>query len=50
MSGATAAGGDTSFSRTITNDSWIMVGGAFKEFSGGGAAPAPKLMLMKAGD
>lgn len=34
--GATAAAADTSFSWTITSDSWIITGGAFKAASGTG--------------
>lgn len=37
VSGATAAGGDTSFSWTLPSDSWTTIGSAFKEVS---AAPS----------
>jgi hypothetical protein len=46
--GATAAGGDTAFSWSIPDDSWIMVGAVFKA-SGGAAAPTPRLMLLGVG-
>lgn len=46
--GATALGGDTSFSWAIPSDSWIIIGGALKS-SGAGAACVPSLTLIGVG-
>jgi hypothetical protein len=48
MGGATASGGDTSFSWTsAASDSWVMVGGAFKESGGGGGPTCSGALLMR---
>jgi fibronectin-binding autotransporter adhesin len=46
--GATAAGGTTSLSWSVTSDSWIIVGGSLRA-STGGASETPRMLLMGVG-
>ena len=44
--GATTANADVSRSWTVPSDSWIMIGGNFKESSGGGGSPGCRMLLL----